>query len=140
MAASRASPAQIAKAKRWLAYEAADARSEDPAQAAMRVYEKLRLELDPLLGAMGVRMLFIRSAKLAHADYAFLDAALAEDATKLRDCLQPGDPAAAADASAALFGTLLSLITIFIGERLTTEALRRAWPTIDDTEPAESDT
>ena len=61
-----------------------------------------------------------------------------EGSTKLRACLQALDPAVATEAAAALFGTFLELITTFIGERLTIQVLRSAWPTIEDTAPRET--
>jgi hypothetical protein len=43
------------------------------------------------------------------------------------------------EASAALFGAFFGLITTFIGERLTTQALRNVWPTIEATHPGRQD-
>jgi hypothetical protein len=53
--------------------------------------------------------------------------------------LQAQDPAVATESAAALFGTFFALITAFIGERLTTQILRRAWPTIEETAPRETE-
>ena len=42
------------------------------------------------------------------------------------------------DAAAILFGTFFELLTTFIGERLTPQVLRSAWPTIEETAPTEN--
>ncbi len=109
----------------------ADARATT---AAGRVYDKLHAQLAPLVGDAGVQLLFMRSAKLAQGEFAWLaEVSILEDSTKLRECLQAQDPAVETEAATALFGTFFALITTFIGERLTAEVLRRAWPTIDVT-------
>jgi hypothetical protein len=45
----------------------------------------------------------------------------------------------AGDSAAALFGTFFTLMTTFIGERLTTQVLRSAWPTIEEMASTETD-
>ena len=59
------------------------------------------------------------------------------DSAKLRACLGGQDPTVAMGAAVALVATFFALITTFIGERLTTQALRSAWPHIDQTAPPE---
>lgn len=103
--------------------------------AAGRVYDKIHAHLAPLLGSAGVRALLGRSIKLSQSRFSFLEAASVESSTKLRECLQAQDAAVATESAAAVFGTFLALLTIFIGERLTTQALRRAWPTIEEMAP-----
>jgi hypothetical protein len=131
---------QSAKAKQLLATEdALWSSSEGCAAAAWQVYQKLASRLVPLLGSAGVEALFVRSAKLAQAEFAFLaEVATPEGLTKLGSCLQSTNPAIAAEAAATLFGTFLELITKFIGKRLTAVMLRSAWPTIEDTLPRET--
>jgi hypothetical protein len=51
--------------------------------------------------------------------------------------LQAQDPAVATESAAALFGNFFTLITTFIGERLTAQLLRSAWPNFDETAPTE---
>ena len=128
------------RARQLLAHEAAagsaDARA---ATAAGRVYDKLHAHLAPLVGDAGVQLLFVRSAKLAQGDFAWLtEVSILEGSTKLRECLQAQDPPIATESAAALFGTFFALLTTFIGERLTTQVLRRAWPTIDVTATEET--
>lgn len=135
---NRPSPAQMTWVRRLLAHEGAASSADECATAAGRVYDKLREHLDPLVGAAGVQALFARSAKLAQGEFACLDVSSVANSTKLRECLQALDPTVALDSAAALFGTFFALVTTFIGERLTTQVLRSAWPTID-TAPTEND-
>jgi len=130
---SRPDAAQIARVRRLLAAEgASDASAEACAAAAAAVYDKLDEQLSRLLGAAGFQALFARSAKLAQSEFACLsEVAVADGSTKLRVCLQTLNAPAAARTAEALFGTFFALLTTFIGERLTTQALRSAWPTID---------
>lgn len=124
-----------------LAHEGATGGAAARAQtAALRVYEKLYVQLAPLVGVAGVHLLFARSAKLAQGEFArFADFSADEGATKLRERLQAQDPAVATESAAALFGNFFTLITSLIGERLTARMLRSAWPTVDETAPREKD-
>jgi len=137
--------AQIERAQRLLATEGSSGASAPAcAAAAERVYDKLAGQLAPLLGIAGVRAMFVRSAKLARAELASLVEGAAglegvcEDATKLRAFLQALEPTAATRTAAVLFGTFLELIITFIGDRLTVQVLRGAWPAIDETAPREN--
>ena len=136
---SRPSATQVERATRLLASEGAPwSSSEECAAAAWRVYEKLNARLSPLLGSAGVQALFVRSAKLAQAEFPSLaEIAKPEGLTRLGPCLQALDLTLAAEAAAALFGTFLELMTTFIGERLTVLVLRSAWPEIEETAPRE---
>jgi hypothetical protein len=132
------SAAQIVRAKRLLASEGASAEgSTECAAAAGRVYAKLDAHLAPLLGRAGVQALFARSAKMSHSGLASLAELVAAvgGSTELSTWLQSRDPEDAAKTAAVLFGTFLELITTFIGERLTVQVLRGAWPTIEETAP-----
>ena len=134
---SRADPAQLEKARRLLAHEGAAGRADKSTTAAARVYDKLRAHLGLLVGDLGVRLLFVRSARLAQGEFAtFAEVTGVEASTMLREYLQKNSPAVAAESAAVLFGTFFTLIHTFIGERLTTEVLRTAWPMFD-TAPAE---
>jgi|SRR5450432_700546 hypothetical protein len=132
---SKPGAAQAAWAKRLLAVEGNSGdKAEECAAAAWRVYEKLNARLSSLLGSAGVQALFVRSAKLAQAEFACLaEVAVPEGLTNLGACLQALEPAVATEAAATLFGTFIDLITTFIGERLAVMVLRSAWPTIEDT-------
>ena len=117
---------------RLLAHESA-AVGGAGATAAGRVYDKLHAGLSPLVGDAGVQLVFMRSAKLTQGEFAWLsDISVFEGSTKLRERLQVDDPSIGTEAAAVFFGTFLALITTFIGERLTTQVLRSAWPTITE--------
>ena len=131
--------AQLAGARQLLAHEGAAGGSRACALAAVRVYDKLNARLGPLLGPAGVRALFARSAKLAGRDLSAVAGVVSvESSTTLSALLQDLEPAVAHEVAEALFGTFLSLIATFIGERLTRQALRSAWPTIEDPTPREN--
>ena len=131
MSRSPPTQAQLDCARRWLAHDAStDTDATPSATAAGRVYDKLHAHLAPLVGVVGVDLLFTRSAKLVQGEFA---SPLERSAT-LRDRLQTIDP----ESAVKLFGTFFSLVTTFIGERLTTQILRRAWPTLDETTPPET--
>ncbi len=135
-----ASPAQIERARRLLAHEGAAGGADEAATAAGRVYDKLDAHLAPLLGAAGVQALLARSAKLTQGEFSFLTVAGPDGSKKLRECLRAQDPAVATESAAALFGAFFTLLTTFIGERLTVQALRRAWPQIEEMSPTETQT
>lgn len=131
----RPDPAHIERARHLLAHEAV-AGSGDPGAttAPGRVYDKLHAHLSPIVGAAGVQLLFVRSAKLAQGEFAWsAEVSILDGSTKLRDALQAKDPAIATESAAVLFGTFFTLITTFIGERLTMQVLRAAWPTLEET-------
>ena len=137
---NRPDPAQLARAGLLLAYEGAAQDADAHATtAAGRMYDKLHAHLAPLVGDAGVQVLFLRSAKLTRGEFARLaDTSILEGATKLRECLHAREPAVATESATVLFGTFFALITTFIGERLTTQVLRRAWPLLDETAPRET--
>jgi hypothetical protein len=135
---TEASPTQIHRARLLLEHEGAAGSPAERAAAAGRVYDKLDAHLAPLLGSAGIRALLARSAKLSQSRFSFLEAAVVESSTALRECLQAQEAAIATESASAVFGTLLALLTMFIGERLTTQALRRAWPTIEQMAPTTS--
>ncbi|MBK7864280.1 MAG: hypothetical protein IPJ65_37915 [Archangiaceae bacterium] len=124
---------QVALARRLLAVEGADGGAlEACAAAAEQVYAKLDGQLSPLLGSLGFRALLVRSAKLLqHQHPVFADLAVAQSAAKLRAGLRALEPATAQQAAEALFAGFFVLIATFIGERLTTQSLRGAWPEVD---------
>jgi hypothetical protein len=122
-----------------LAHEAA-AGGEDgsAAAAAGRVYDKLHAHLAPLLGSAGVQSLFVRSAKLTPGELGDLaEVSILKGSAKLREHLQARGSVVDEETAVALFGTFLTLLTTFIGERLVTQVLRSAWPTIEEPAPRE---
>lgn len=134
------SSAHLEWARRLLAHEGVPGSLDAQSAAAGRVYDKLHAHLAPLIGAAGVQALLVRSARLTQPQFRFLDVALLEDSLKLSEGLQAQGPAVAAESAAALFATFFALVTTFIGERLTTQLLRSAWPMIANMAPTENKT
>lgn len=100
--------------------------------SAARVFDKLERELSPLVGAAGVQALFMRSAKLCGGELAELSSgSIFSGAAKLRDRLGQEPSRLDREQAIALFATFLSLLTTFIGARLTRQVLRSAWPTLE---------
>jgi hypothetical protein len=110
----------------------------DQAMAARRVFDKLHGLFAPLLGAAGLQAMFARSANLAQGDFAFLGPAAVETSAQLQQSLQAQAPEAASNAAVALFGTFFTLLTDFIGERLTSQVLSSAWPIVEAAASKES--
>lgn len=110
---------------------------DQSAIAAGRVYDKLHAVLAPLLGPAGVQALLVRSGRLIQGEYGFLEPAI-RDPKQLCACLQGQDPQVATEAAALLFATFFALITNLIGERLTTQVLLAASPTIGSRPPTET--
>jgi hypothetical protein len=109
------------------------------ATAAGRVYDKLDGEFSRLLGRLGVRALFLRSGKLAAAEFAVLgEVATLESSATLHARITALDPAIGLATAGALFGTFFRLISSLIGDRLTTQVLRARWPTIESLGPEET--
>lgn len=104
------------------------------AAATDRAYDELARLLVPLIGDVGVTALTARAWHVAQRDYPLLapspDSTQAgEPFAQLRFSLeQQDDPAVAAEAAAVALATLLTLLVTFIGEPLTMNLLRRAWP------------
>jgi hypothetical protein len=127
------------RARRLLAHEGAAGSADGGATtAAGRVYDKLQAHLAPLVGAAGVQSLLVRSAKLAQGFTGLAEVSTFEGSTKVRERLEAQDSAVTTESAASLFATFFALLTTFIGERLTTQVLRSAWPTIEDTPPTET--
>ncbi len=125
-------PAQVDRARQLLALEGSGSSAAECAAAAARVYETLRTHLAPLVGHASLEMLLTRSARLAKRELDCLAEVVGpEGSATLRECLQRQDLAVAEASATALFAGFLSLVSTFIGERLTTEVLRSVWPTIE---------
>lgn len=131
---TRRTPADVDVALRLLALEGAGP------DGALRVYTRLAARLEPLIGAAGMRALTARSAKLIVSEYPRFASLVADvpGSTKtteerLQSCFSEHlpEPQSAAAAAAALFGTLLGLLTSFIGEQLVWHVLRGAFPAIE---------
>jgi hypothetical protein len=130
-------PAHLAMARRLLELEAQGA--DDDEAAAGRVFERTFALLSPILGTEGTSALFARAAQLAAARFPTLgDTDLDADRSvapvqamvaRLRRA-----PATSRETAVAVYATLSSLLETLIGERLTSQLLRGAWPTDDAVE------
>lgn len=103
------------------------------AAAAQRAYDDLARVGTPLIGQAGVDALTGRALHLAQREYPWLvqrrEPEQAEGPfAQVVVCLKRQDPAVASEAAAAVFATLAGLLVTFIGESLTTQLLRKAWP------------
>ena len=107
--------------------------AEALATAARRAYDDLARVSAPLIGQVGVEALTGRALHLAQREYPFLvvtgEPKLAEGPfAQVIVCLERQDPAVAAEAAGAVFATFTGLLVTFIGEPLTSDLLRKAWP------------
>lgn len=137
---TKRTPADVEAAKRLLAHAEAGRGAEDAAVAAGRVHERLSRRLAPLVGDAGMRALFARTVKLVSPEFPCFHAITvgAEPTAtptgangQLVACLSGLEPAAATEACAALYGTLLALLAALIGAPLVSQILRSAFPAID---------
>lgn len=109
------------------------ASAEALAAAAQRAFDDLAQVSTPLIGQVGVDALTARALHLAQRDYPWLaEGAESERANepfaRVIVNLARQHPAIATEGTAAVFATLAGLLVTFIGERLTTGLLRKAWP------------
>lgn len=126
MGEGRVTASQLETARQLLSAEGG---GDGVSEAAARVFDKLHLHLDLLLGVGGVRALFVRASRLAREEHPCISSA-AEGGAQLRECLDAVPEAAAREAAVAFFASFLSVISGFIGAALTVEILRGAWPTV----------
>jgi hypothetical protein len=110
-----------------------DAGSEAFAAAAHRAYDDLVRVAAPLIGQVGVDALTGRALHLAQQEYPWLVHGREPEQSEgpfaqVIVSLKRQDPAVATEATGAVFATLAGLLVNFIGESLTTQLLRKAWP------------
>lgn len=109
------------------------ANAKTVAAAARRAYDDLARVSAPLIGQAGVDALTGRALHLTKRQYPWLaQAPDREDVDgpfiQVIVGLEQQDPAVATDAAGAVFATLIGLLVNFIGESLTVDLLRKAWP------------
>jgi hypothetical protein len=108
----------------------------DPATlpgAAERAFQKLCRQLAELVTMVGSQALFSRALYLTRTQFPFLAGVRAGTTPEaclegLRDSVQGVEPAQAREGLAALFATLIELLTTFIGEDLTLRLVAEVWP------------
>ena len=102
------------------------------AASAVRVYTRLLTCLSAIVGEAGGIGLFRRSLRLTEATYPFYSAV--RDATSdtllsaVGRCLQTQRAEVALEASVEQLAIYIELLATFIGQRLTEQLLREAWP------------
>jgi hypothetical protein len=118
-------------ARRLIALEAAHDPSDGLVGAAVRTCEKLRAMLAKLAGAAGFRSLMARAKALATVEIPWLDSVQvrADGALEGFDAASRQHGAVeGGEAAAVVVAHLLGLLVVFIGEPLTVQLLRDAWP------------
>jgi len=137
---TKPSPHHVDAARRLLAYEMGTHADEGAALAAGRVHDRLFESLAPIIGAAGVRALFVRSVRLGMTEHPRLEAMLGaqdghgaqmEHGQRLVACLVELESGAAREVAVTLYAVLLDLMTRFIGERMVWRIVCSAFPAID---------
>jgi hypothetical protein len=121
-------------AANMLAHHAGPAADADAlAVAASRAYDDLARTSAQLIGQAGVEALTGRAVCLAQQEYAWLLHGHEPEQqqgpfAQVVACLKRQDPNVASQTAEAVLATLTALLVTFIGEALTTQLLRKAWP------------
>jgi len=129
-----AAPGMRELAQRLLMYEAGAGKASEPlGSPAIRVYEKLRLSLGEFVGVAGFQSLAARALTLSRPEVPSLSAVrIAADGSLqgLGDAETQFDMGQdrPGDAELVLIARLLGLLRLFLGEALTLNLLRNAWP------------
>ena len=97
--------------------------SEELTALAAGVYERFASRLTPLIGQVGVRAIFARSARLTQAEYAFLTKSAIDTSddgvpARIWESFKEQEPAMVKKAAEALLTTFAGLLINLIGERL----------------------
>lgn len=115
----------------WLLAQEADESEHAATEAltALRVLDKLRLQLSRLVGVAGHQALLSRSLALAKAEVPWLEAVRIQTDGSLEGFgeKESRQNAKAAEGAEALLAQLLGLLITFIGEDLTLRLVRDIW-------------
>lgn len=129
---SRLAPERWAFAERLTEW---GTRGREPSQtergAAFFVCQRLCAHLATFMGDVGIQALQSRALELATADVAWLSAVSVKADGSLGGLDAPEadvSPAEHARAAVALLARLVDLLATFIGEELTLQLVREAWP------------
>lgn len=103
------------------------------AAAARQIHGDLTAVLAPLISATGVEALLARAFDLAKREFPTGEQSGGngppnDSFTQVSLWLEWQIPTAATDAAAAMFATFAELLTTLIGEPLTMQYVRKAWP------------
>lgn len=106
--------------------------------SVFRVCGRLGVLLTKLAGAAGFRSLLARALSLAQAEEPWLMAVRVDPDGRLVGAEHSGDNDELLRGEIALVAQLLGLLHVFIGEALTTQLLKEAWPDASINTGAES--
>jgi len=126
-----ATPAIQNLARRLIAFETARNPSDGLVGEAVRACEKLRVTLAKLAGVAGFRSLMARAMALATAEVPWLDSVQVRADGSLEGFDAAGrqqSAVPAGEAGVVVVAQLLGLLATFIGEPLTRQLVRDAWP------------
>jgi hypothetical protein len=120
-------------ALRVLAQHSGSPGAEALTAAARRTYEDLAQVSSPLIGQVGVDALIRRALHVAQREYPWIGDSrepgqATEPLTRLVLALERQEPAVATDGAAAVFAHFAGLLLTFVGEPVTMQLLRKAWP------------
>jgi len=121
-------------AHRLLEYEAAAGKTSDPMESpTLRVYEKLRSSLGEFVGTAAFQSLATRALTLARPETPSLSSAWISEDGSLRGQGEIEnqfdiDNDGAGEGGIVLIARLLGLLRLFLGEAMTLNLLRNAWP------------
>lgn len=119
---------QVRVARQLLTREGDLGTPEGCAAAAERVYDKMLHTLTPVIGDLGARALFRRSAAMVKDECPGLDATAIESPAQLRTRLAEERPDTVERSAVQLFGAVLTLCLDYLGEPTLQMLLRKAWP------------
>lgn len=126
-------PASIELARRALAAEAGDPRSsEDAAEGARRICEKLTAHLSRLVGQAGILTLLSRSLTLTRATFPWIASvgATSDDSRwqPLEVCLAAQEKDTAIEALTLFLVLFIDLLCRLMGDSLVARLLQEIWP------------
>ena len=129
----------VSIARRLLGSASGGSASDGAAAAAGRVYDALSRALAPVVGPSGVRALLARSLRVSEREFPCLAEVRLElppseknetIGAHIAGCLRKHEPAVAAAAATQLYATFLALLARLVGDGLTLQILRIAYPAI----------
>jgi len=102
------------------------------ADAAMRLWEQMSVEIISIVGTGGFHSLYARSLFIAQAHFPWLAADEMPRLTdqlfaQLRQCFESQTPMQVSAANSLLLITFTDILASLIGDALTTSILRSAW-------------
>lgn len=110
-----------------------DAGTDTGAAAAINIWEQLARTFIPMIGPGGVSLIVARSVERNKLAYPWLPGALAPDLSQsifgvLKICFEHRQAAEVIEANVALLDTFIDMMATLIGESLTIQFLRSAFP------------